>query len=84
MYLCAQSVTKRIEFNWKKKQLTTTSLKLDAKDERDDDDDDDDERLVASMASPSYSSFLFSLFFVTRFEKQTQRDLHRRREEEEE
>ena len=83
MYLCAQSVTKRIEFNWKKKQLTTTSLKLDAKDERDD-DDDDDERLVASMASPSYASFLFSLFFVTRFEKQTRRDLHRRREEEEE
>ena len=82
MYLCAQSVTKRIEFNWKKKQLTTTSLKLDAKDERD--DDDDDERLVASMASPSYASFLFSFFFVTRFEKQTQRDLHRRREEEEE
>lgn len=60
-----------------------TSLKLDAKDERDD-DDDDDERLVASMASPSYASFLFSLFFVARFEKQTQRDLHRRREEEEE
>jgi hypothetical protein len=57
-----------------------TSLKLDAKDER----DDDDERLVASMASPSYASFLFSLFFVARFEKQTQRDLHRRREEEEE
>ena len=82
MYLCAQSVTKRNEFNWKKKQLTTTSLKLDAKDERD--DDDDDERLVASMVSPSYSSFLFSLFFVTRFEKQTRRDLHRRREEEEE
>ena len=81
MYLCAQSVTKRIEFNWKKKQLTTTSLKLDAKDER---DDDDDERLVVSMVSPSYSSFLFSLFFVTQFEKQTQRDLHRRREEEEE
>ena len=81
MYLCAQSVTKRIEFNWKKKQLTTTSLKLDAKDER---DDDDDELLVVSMVSPSYSSFLFSLFFVTRFEKQTQRDLHRRREEEEE
>ena len=76
-------MTKRIEFNWKKKQLTTTSLKLDAKDERDD-YDDDDERLVASMASPSYASFLFSLFFVTRFEKQTQRDLHRRREEEEE
>jgi hypothetical protein len=74
-------VTKRIEFNWKKKQLTTTSLKLDAKDER---DDDDDERLVVSMVSPSYSSFLFSLFFVTQFEKQTQRDLHRRREEEEE
>ena len=74
-------MTKRIEFNWKKKQLTTTSLKLDAKDER---DDDDDERLVASMVSPSYSSFLFSLFFVTRFEKQTRRDLHRRREEEEE
>ena len=82
MYLCAQSVTKRIEFNWKKKQLTTTSLKLDAKDERD--DDDDDERLVASMVSPSYSSFSFSLFFVTQFEKQTRRDLHRRREEEEE
>ena len=81
MYLCAQSVTKRIEFNWKKKQLTTTSLKLDAKDER---DDDDDERLVVSMVSPSYSSFLFSLFSVTQFEKQTQRDLHRRREEEEE
>jgi hypothetical protein len=74
-------VTKRIEFNWKKKQLTTTSLKLDAKDER---DDDDDERLVVSMVSPSYSSFMFSLFFVTQFEKQTQRDLHRRREEEEE
>ena len=82
MYLCAQSVTKRIEFNWKKKQLTTTSLKLDAKDERD--DDDDDERLVVSMVSPSYSSFSFSLFFVTRFEKQTRRDLHRKREEEEE
>ena len=75
-------MTKRIEFNWKKKQLTTTSLKLDAKDERD--DDDDDERLVVSMVSPSYSSFLFSLFSVTQFEKQTQRDLHRRREEEEE
>ena len=75
-------MTKRIEFNWKKKQLTTTSLKLDAKDERD--DDDDDERLVASMVSPSYSSFLFSHFSVTQFEKQTQRDLHRRREEEEE
>ena len=82
MYLCAQSVTKRIEFNWKKKQLTTTSLKLAAKVERD--DEDDDARLVVSMVSPSYSSFLFSLFFVTRFEKQTQRDLHRRREEEEE
>ena len=75
-------MTKRIEFNWKKKQLTTTSLKLDAKDERD--DDDDDERLVVSMVSPSYLSFLFSLFSVTQFEKQTQRDLHRRREEEEE
>ena len=82
MYLCAQSVTKRIEFNWKKKQLTTTSLKLDAKDERD--DDDDDERLVASMVSPSYASFSFSLFFVAQFENQKQRDLHRRKREEEE
>ena len=50
------------------------------KDERDDDDDE----LVLSMVSPSYSSFSFSLFFVARFEKQTRRDLHRRREEEEE
>ena len=53
------------------KTVNNDLIKTTFKDERDDDDE-----LVVSMVSSPYSLFSFSLFFVTQFEKQKQRDLH--------